>query len=148
MNKREKFLHLIETLISGQEDGQFFKEMITKYTFFVEKDPRHDNAFNIIVDKTNETNIVEPGNYNISVLDDCVCFHRFAVRGSVFMYFSDDEDTLFKEEPEYASRHEGLLQSLKSTLTIRYYILELIDYAYKNANWEFIEQLKNLKGDE
>ena len=146
MTKKEKFIHLMETMITG-EDDHFLKEMFVKYAFTVEKDPRHDDAFNVIVDESNETNIVEPGSYNIAVLDDCVCFHRFAVRGSVFMHFSADDDTLFNEEPEYASTHEGLLQSLKSTITIRYHIISFLNETYKNTDWKFIETLKSIDFD-
>jgi len=137
MTKREKLLETLNYFNTGKH--MFY------LLFVVEKDPKHDNAFNFIIKDEFESDTIEPGVYNIAVLDDSVCFHRFAVRGSVFMYFSDDEDTLFNKEVEYASTHEGLLQSLKSTKTIIEFIIDLLERDYSNANWDHIEMLKNLK---
>jgi len=139
MTKREK---LIETLNYFETGKDIFDPL-----FVVEKDPKHSNAFNFIIKDEAESDTIEPGVYNIAVLEDSVCFHRFAVRGSVFTYFSDDEDKLFFDEVEYASTHEGLLQSLKSTKTIIDFIIDLLERGYSNANWDHIEMFKNLKFD-
>ena len=139
MTKREK---LIETLNYFETGKDIFDVM-----FVVERDPKHENGFNFIIKDEAESDMIEPGVYNIAVLEDSVCFHRFAVRGSVFMYFSDDEDKLFFDEVEYASTHEGLLQSLKSTKTIIDFIIDLLERGYSNANWDHIEMFKNLNFD-
>lgn len=117
MNKKERVLQILNALTVTQ---------LADFTFMkFEKDALHNTAFNLYVD-TNDQNI-ETGAYNIAVLDDSVCFHKFSIRGSIFMHYAPENDPNLFNGVEYASRHENYLQSLGSTKAILDAIVPMLE---------------------
>ena len=115
MNKKERVLQILNALTCAEENT-FFK---------FEVDTAHKDGFNINIPENSFQ--MEPGPYNIAVLDDSVCFHRFAVRGSVFMYYASEADECLFSEVEFASTHDDYLKHLQSTDTILQYIVPLLE---------------------
>lgn len=117
MNKNERVLQILNALTVTQlADFSFMR---------FEKDALHESAFNLYIDQNNRN--IEPGAYNIAVLDNSVCFHKFSVRGSIFMYYAPENDPNLFNGVEFASRHESYLQSLGSTKAILDAIVPMLE---------------------
>ena len=117
MTKRERVLQILNALVVTQlADFSFMK---------FDKDALHEYAFNLYIDQNNQN--IETGAYNIAVLDDSVCFHKFSVRGSIFMHYGSEDDPNLFNGVEYASRHENYLQSLGSTKAILDAIVPMLE---------------------
>ena len=117
MTKRERVLQILNALVVTQlADFSFMK---------FDKDALHEYAFNLYIDQNNQN--IETGAYNIAVLDDSVCVHKFSVRGSIFMHYGSEDDPNLFNGVEYASRHENYLQSLGSTKAILDAIVPMLE---------------------
>lgn len=132
MNKNEKVLQILNALTVTQlADFSFMK---------FDKDALHGNAFNLYIDQNNQN--IETGAYNIAVLDDSVCFHKFSVRGSIFMHYGSEDDPNLFNGVEYASRHENYLQSLGSTKAILEAIVPMLE-GYYAEKYDWSEVMNN-----
>ena len=112
--KKEKILSILDKLSTTENE-----------VFHFEKDVVHTNAYNLEI--TDNEDGLETCSYNIAVLDDCVCFHRFSIRGSVFMYFAEEDDEELFDQIEFASTHPNYLEDLPSTKTILESIVPLLE---------------------
>lgn len=124
MKKNERVLQILNALTVTQTND-FMK---------FEKDTLHKSGFNLYINRNDEG--IENGAYNIAVLDDAVCFHKFSIRGSIFMHYAPEDESSLFNGVEYASRHENYLQSLGSTKAILDAIVPMLeDFNAEKYDW-------------